>query len=98
MGRPFEIVSFQAKFLFIPIMVLPAAGALLINYLKKKSFLSIIFLSLAMGLYMVPIQLISKGGDIFSLYNLLILILFALMSWGLHIGVLYYYSFKASLC
>ena len=99
MGRPLKIVSFQAKFLFIPVIVLPAVGASFMHHLKKKTFLSIILCSLIFGIFMIPIQLISKGGDIFGpSFILLILVLFTLMSWGLHMAVLYYYSFKASLC
>jgi hypothetical protein len=58
----------------------------------------IILIAIALIFLQVNHFILSHGGYAFSIFHLLIIILAAAMSWGFHMAVLYYYSFKASLC
>jgi len=96
MGKTYEFVPLQFKFLFIPAVLLPAAGALLLPLQNKRFISSIALMGMAIVLLAINHFILSHGGYAFSLLNLFIIILAAAISWGAYIAVLYYSTMKTS--
>ncbi|MBN1627301.1 MAG: hypothetical protein JW944_12330 [Deltaproteobacteria bacterium] len=96
MGKTLSFIPLQFKFLFIPVITLPAAGALFILFPRKQSIV-MLALFFIMMISFKPVDLIfPEGKYTFSIFSLFIIILLMLLSLGFHLAVLYYTCMKKS--
>jgi len=96
---PSELISLQGKYIFISIILLPTTSGLFILF-RKRMFLSriIVLTGILISLYCIHSYIAYKGGYIFNMFNLIILILITVASFGFYLAVLYYDNMKRSLC
>lgn len=96
MAKAYKYAPFQFRFLFIPAIILPAAGALLILFRKNQIISIISIMCMTIGLFLINMFIINNGGYIFNPANILIIILLMIISWGAHLAMLYYSTMKTS--
>jgi len=93
---PAEVNSMHRIYIFFTIILFPITGGLLI-LLKKRSYLSLLSITgIAIFLLGFHYHLINKVGYTFLTFNLFIIILSIVISFGFFMSVIYYNSFKRS--
>ena len=90
-----EFISFNGKYIFFSAMVLPTTAGLLILFQKKSTLSTLSIIGLALFILTANLYINNNGGHMF---NLFIIILITVLSFGFYLAILYFHIMKRSLC